>query len=62
MQRERIEKLKAKNVAPQDEAHREKQLRSMRTRLEEQKIFADINDPVVKKKFEDGDGTYTAPP
>ncbi|KAK5113752.1 hypothetical protein LTR85_010769 [Meristemomyces frigidus] len=60
-QRERIERLKAKDVAPQDEAHKEKRLVDMRRKLEEQKILADINDPVVKRKFEDGEGDLTKP-
>jgi large subunit ribosomal protein L35 len=31
-------------------------LRSMRKYLNELVILADINDPVVKRKFEDGQG------
>ena len=43
-------------VAPEDEGKKEHRLRSMRTRLHALKISADKNDPIVKKKFEDGLG------
>lgn len=56
MQRERIEKLKQKNVAPEDEGARNHRLKSMRERLEYTKILADINDPMVKRTFEDKQG------
>jgi large subunit ribosomal protein L35 len=56
MQRERIEKLKQQTVAPQDEGRRNHRLASMRQRLEYSKILADINDPMVKKTFEDKQG------
>jgi large subunit ribosomal protein L35 len=56
MQRERIEKLEAQRVAPQDEGNKAHRLRSMRERLEHTKILADINDPIVKKTFEDKQG------
>jgi large subunit ribosomal protein L35 len=59
VQRERIERLKNKEVSPQDEAHKEKRLNDMRRTLEGLKIQADINDPMVKKKFEDGKGMRT---
>ena len=35
---------------------KEGRLRSMRKHLEELKILADVNDPVIKKRFEDGTG------
>lgn len=35
---------------------KETRLRSMRKKLEDTKILADINDPLVKKRFEDGHG------
>lgn len=54
--RGRIEQLQAKDVAPQDEATKEKRLADMRRKLEATKILADINDPIVKRKFEDGVG------
>lgn len=56
VQRERMARIQAQDVAPQDEAHRQTRLKSMRKRLEELKIHADINDPLVKKRFEDGNG------
>lgn len=56
MQRERIERLQQQKVAPQDEGRREHKLRSMRERLEYTKILADINDPMVKRTFEDKQG------
>ena len=40
---------------------KEHRLRSMRHRLEDLKIWADINDPLVKKRFEDGMGKDTQP-
>lgn len=55
-QRERIRALEAKEVGVQNEQFKNHKLKSMRRRLEETKIKADINDPVVKKKFEDGLG------
>jgi large subunit ribosomal protein L35 len=39
------------------EANKQRRLSSMRRELERLKILADINDPMVKKRFEDGDGT-----
>ena len=44
------------NVQAQDVA-KEARLRSMRNYVEELKILADINDPMVKKRHEDGEGT-----
>jgi large subunit ribosomal protein L35 len=38
------------------ESQRQTRLDSMRRHLEYLKIQADINDPLIKKKFEDGDG------
>lgn len=55
-QRDRIVRLKAQSVAPEDEASKEHRLASMRRSLEELRILADINDPLVKKRFEDGKG------
>lgn len=55
--RTRIAKLQDKVVVDEKEqAQRDHQLRSMRTKLEHTKILADINDPIVKKRFEDGLG------
>jgi large subunit ribosomal protein L35 len=55
-QRERIEKMMQKTVAPQDEGRRNHVVKSMRERLEYTKILADINDPMVKRTFEDKQG------
>lgn len=40
------------------EAYKQKRLDSMRKDLEHLKILADINDPNVKRRFEDGKGTF----
>jgi len=56
-QRGRIERLKTQVVGhPGNVLDREKRLASMGKYLEELKIWADINDPMVKKRFEDGQG------
>lgn len=56
-QRKRIEKLMDKVVVGDaEQAKKDHQLRSMRRYLEELKIQADVNDPIVKKRFEDGQG------
>lgn len=60
-----IEMMQAriKNVIEQDASlsggpwAKEARLRSMRNHLNDLVILADINDPVVKRKFEDGQGT-----
>src|SRR2546423_10350424 len=41
------------------ELRKQNRLRSMHRTLEKLKILADINDPLVKKRFEDGLGTAT---
>ena len=56
-QRDKIERLKVHKVEGNDVAKKEHRVRTMEHRLKELKILADINDPVVKKKFEDGLGT-----
>lgn len=56
VQRERMERLQAQNVAPQDEGRKNHRLKSMRESLDHLKILADINDPMVKKTFEDKQG------
>ena len=40
------------------EIGRKAKLVSMQKHLEDLKILADINDPVIKKRFEDGEGTH----
>ncbi|KAF2860013.1 putative mitochondrial large ribosomal subunit YmL35 [Piedraia hortae CBS 480.64] len=59
--REKIEKLRNKQVPAQEEDVKQKRLADMRRKLEETKILADINDPLVKKKFEDGMGDMSKP-
>jgi large subunit ribosomal protein L35 len=60
-QRDAIAHLKQKAVAPQDEGKKEHRLASMRHKLDELKILADINDPLVKRRFEDGFGMTDIP-
>lgn len=56
------QQLRIRNLEAQDPAvsggsqAKETRLRSMKEHLNELIILADINDPVVKKKFEDGQG------
>jgi len=59
------ERLRISNVLAQDpskfpggEAQKQVKLESMRKHLEYLKIQADINDPLIKKRFEDGEGMY----
>ena len=57
-----VQKLRIANLRAQDaavsggEQAKEVRLMSMTRRLEEMVVLADINDPVVKKRFEDGKG------
>ena len=59
------QQLRISNLTEQDAAvsggplAKEARLRSMRKRLSELIILADINDPVVKRKFEDSQGTMS---
>lgn len=41
------------------EKEKEKRLDSLRRSLEGLKIQADINDPMIRKRFEDGEGAWT---
>jgi large subunit ribosomal protein L35 len=59
----KTERLRISNLEAQDvstinggEARRQSRLDSMRRHLEYLKIQADINDPLIKKRFEDGEG------
>ncbi len=61
----RLQRLRISNLVVKDPAEfrgglafKEKSLGSMRRYLEELKILADINDPLIKKRFEDGEGMY----
>lgn len=57
-----IQTLRISNLQAQDPAvsggilGKEARLRSMRNHLNELILLADINDPMVKRKFEDGEG------
>lgn len=42
------------------EKQKETRLDSMRRYLEQLKVLADINDPLIKKRFEDGDGMHSS--
>ena len=57
------EKIARLQAVPTEEASgeqgRKSKLRAMELHLEHLKILADINDPLVKKKFEDGQGEKT---
>ena len=57
-ERLRISNLMDRDVSkvPGGEAQKQVKLTSMRKHLEYLKIQADINDPLVKKRFEDGEG------
>ncbi|KAF1835596.1 PEBP-like protein [Decorospora gaudefroyi] len=61
------QQLRIKNLMEQDPqlsgglAAKETRLRSMRKHLNKLIILADINDPVVKRKFEDGQGDMNKP-
>ena len=62
-QRARIERLKMQDTGNRRMAlqFKEKRLLSMMQRLEKLKVLADINDPLVKKRFEDGKGDLSRP-
>ncbi|PWY94285.1 PEBP-like protein [Aspergillus sclerotioniger CBS 115572] len=59
------EKIARLQAVPTQEAGGEQvkksKLRAMELHLEHLKILADINDPLVKKKFEDGEGDLSKP-
>lgn len=58
IQRKRIAKAQAQALASSGEkARRKGQLIAMHKHLDHLKIQADINDPIIKKRFEDGQGT-----
>ncbi len=58
---EKIKRLEAADPSTMrgGEAYKQKRLASMRKYVEELKILADINDPLVKRRFEDGMGKST---
>jgi len=55
---EKIKRLEAADPSTYGwtEAYKNTRLASMRKYVEELKILADINDPLVKRRFEDGMG------
>lgn len=57
-ERTRIARLSAQDAStiPGGEKQKQSRLHSMQQYLERLKILADINDPLVKKRFEDGEG------
>lgn len=61
-ERARIARLTAQDASTIPGGERQKQIRldSMSRYLEKLKILADINDPLTKKRFEDGEGMPTA--
>lgn len=57
IERGRIARLQAQDPGVSGgEIEKDRRLTSMRKYLEELKILADINDPAIKKRFEDGEG------
>jgi hypothetical protein len=60
-ERARISLLTAQDASTIQGGERQKQIRldCMSRRLEKLKILADINDPLIKKRFEDGEGMDT---
>jgi len=61
VQRARLERLRAIIVEPQSERQKERRMASMAHHLEELKIWADINDPTIKRRYEDGNGDMNKP-
>lgn len=57
VERARIARLQEQDPAVSGgEFNKNRRLTNMRKYLEELKILADINDPAIKKRFEDGEG------
>lgn len=56
VQRERLAKMRSKALASTEDQTLQRSIKSMESNLENLKILADINDPMVKKRFEDGKG------
>ena len=57
---EKIKLLEARDASSFEggEAAKQTRIKSLRNYVEELKILADINDPEVKRRFEDGRGAY----
>ncbi|KAK5137938.1 hypothetical protein LTR04_004415, partial [Oleoguttula sp. CCFEE 6159] len=61
VQRSKIARLQAQEPYSGGALEKERRLKSMQKHLEDLKILADINDPMIKKRFEDGDGDMGRP-
>ena len=60
-ERKRIKKVQETSIEKLGgEASKKGKLVAMQKYLEELKILADINDPLVKKRFEDGMGAFSS--
>lgn len=61
-QRTKIQKLEQKDIAEikGGEVMKQTRLMHLKEHLEWLKIQADVNDPMIKKRFEDGQGTFVA--
>lgn len=61
-ERARIARLQAMDTTaiPGGDMQKQKRLQSMQQELENLKILADVNDPTVKRRFEDGNGESTS--
>ena len=59
-QTEKIKRIEATDASTYrgGEPYKQRRLKSLREEIEKLKILADINDPEVKRRFEDGMGTY----
>jgi len=55
----RLQEANASDLHKGGEPYKQKRLASMRKELEHLKILADINDPNVKRRFEDKQGQCT---
>jgi large subunit ribosomal protein L35 len=64
VQRARLERLLATPTpsTPAEQRQKKNRVASMRRRVEQLKVLADINDSLIKKRFEDGQGIYHKPP
>jgi large subunit ribosomal protein L35 len=58
IERAKIARLKAADLGDLTEQQRQNKLLPMQKHLEKLKIWADFNDPIVKRNFEDGKGIY----
>ena len=60
----KVQKLEATpaDQVPGGQARKDMRLASLRKHIEDLKVLADINDPIVKRRFEDGLGKTRSPP